>query len=166
MRKRAIQTVPLNVSLDSCSTWWRAEAVWWRRTWFLCIHIDHAITAKSSGFFSCKIIQDRSSLKSRKWTDLRKCHSSGSDQTMSSSWHNHNACSEVSKSTWQQSHRGSSMIVCRTKFSFIGMAFQHARHSMFIFCGTQRGQIFLHSFESRLDWTGAIHRSDSSFRKW
>ena len=121
------------LSFESWAIWWSAEAFCWSLTWFLWVHIDQTIIAKISRFFCYIIIHDSSSLKSRNWTVLRKCHSSRSDHTTSSSWQDHKACSGVSWTEWQRSHIGSLMIVWQTRLAFVGMAFKFVALVFFSF---------------------------------
>ncbi|KAL0011499.1 hypothetical protein SO802_006607 [Lithocarpus litseifolius] len=54
---------------------------------------------------------DKSSLKSKNCAEPRQLHSSTSTHTKSSSWHDHNACKEVSEEVWHLTQRGSGNIL-------------------------------------------------------
>lgn len=103
--------------------------------------------------------------KSRNWRRRRKLQEPEHGQTGSSSLHNQRACSGVSFSSWHRLQRGSSMIVRRTRKSFVGNALRHVRHKKFFtLFGTRRAQIPFHNFVSGLVCKGDLSNSASSLR--
>ena len=123
-----------------------ASAVWLSRTRFHWFQMDQTVTANNSSSCVCLIIQDKSSLKVKKCTSPLKLHCFGFAQTKSSLEHDHSAWSEFSVSSRHLTHKSSSVILCRNRACFVGMASRHALHSkVFTFCGTFMDQICFHT---------------------
>ena len=104
-------------------------------------------------------------MKQRKCTSLRQDHNSGSTQITSTSLHIQIACRAVSWASWQRSQRGSSMIVLRTRFTFVGIALWQAHHIKFLtLFGTWRDHKPFQSFEFESVCCWADCSSDSAFK--
>ena len=105
------------------ASWFGLHQGWLALTRFWCVHIVQTVTENNFKFYCLLIIQDSNSLKFNECRGSLQAHNDSSAHTTSSSWHDQRAWRGVSGTILHLSHRGSSMIVCRTRLCFVGSEF-------------------------------------------
>ena len=136
-----------------------------KHTWLLWVQISQVEVENSSKSCWFVMSHDNSSSKSTKVRVLRHCHCESSSQTTSNSLHDHRAWSDDSGICLNRSHIGLSMIVWRTRFSFVGRELRHALHTRFlILLGTWIDQSVLHRWLSFTLYSSSSSVCSSAFR--